>query len=127
MRIRTLHGPLGPLGSVQDGLGSHPSAAPARGLKERKLGSWAGSPPLPQTLEAPAGRSLGGAGTWGWLGASPALAGTAPAWPLGSMTGHRSSQILKLGDNADFFPRGHLFLNGLDWSPGEARPLPSSL
>lgn len=62
MRIRTLHGPLGPLCSIQDRLGSHPSAAPARGLKERKLGSWAGSPPLPQTLVAPAGRSLGGVG-----------------------------------------------------------------
>lgn len=102
MRIRTLHGPLGPLWSVQDGLGSHPSAASARGLKERKLGSWAGRPPLPQTLAAPAGRSLGGAGTPGWLRASPASAGTAPAWPLGSGTGLRSPLIPKPWEAWDF-------------------------
>ena len=80
MRIRTLHGPLGPLCSVQDGLGSHPSAAPARGLKERKLGSWAGSHPSLRTLRAPAGRSLGRAGS--------------PGWPGGSVTGHADAEAL---------------------------------
>ena len=115
MRIRTLHGPLGPLCSIQDRLGSHPSAVPARGLEERKLGSWAGSPPLPQTIAAPAGGVTGRGRVPGLAGGHLASTRTVP-WPLGM--GHSSPLIPKPSDKArDFSLPGHLFLNGLHWPP----------
>lgn len=61
MQTRTLHGPLGPLHSIQDRLRRHPSAAPTRaGGGEGWTEVQRGAPPaLPQPLALPAVRGPG--------------------------------------------------------------------
>lgn len=87
MRKGTLHGPLGPLHSIQDRLRSHPSAAPARAFgKESWSGVQRGALPSPRALQqslAQPLRSLGGVGCWPAASPASVPAAVPPTWPLG--------------------------------------------
>lgn len=97
MRIRTLHGLLGPLCSIQDRLGSRPSAA-RQGPEGKKAGELGREPAPASDPCSPCWEVTGRGGTPACLRASPASAApTAPAWPLGSVTGHRSHRSNALG------------------------------